>query len=287
MGQDKMKELLRRNFWWPKMNEEIIKYVQSCPECQRNKAARHKAYGLLQLLEPAYAPWQSIAMDFITDQPLSEGSDHLWVIIDRYSKMAHFIPLKKKNKKGEDLATIFAREIWRLHGIPADIISDRDSRFTSIFWKSLIATLGIRPRLSTAFYPQTDSQTERVNQTIKTFLRSFINLQQTDWVELLPLAEFAYNNSTTSVHEITPFYANYGYHPSSGTTPTATNILSASSVAYQHWMKAVVENCKKELEKSSERMKKYGDQSPIERRSFEPGNLVMLNGKNIKTRRTA
>jgi hypothetical protein len=82
-------------------------------------------------------------MDFITDLPLSEGCDQLWVIIDRYTKMAHFIPLKKKNKKGEDLATIFAREIWRLHGIPADIISDRDSRFTSRFWKSLIATLGI------------------------------------------------------------------------------------------------------------------------------------------------
>jgi hypothetical protein len=82
-------------------------------------------------------------MDFITDLPLSEGCDQLWVIIDRYTKMAHFIPLKKKNKKSEDLATIFAREIWRRHGIPPDIISDRDSRFTSKFWKSLIATLGI------------------------------------------------------------------------------------------------------------------------------------------------
>jgi hypothetical protein len=86
---------------------------------------------------------------------------------------------------------------------------------------------------------------------------------------------------------MTPFYANYGYHPSSGTTPTETNILSASSVAYGHWMKAVVENCKKELEKSSEQMNKYADQSRIEPPSFEPGNLVMLNGKNIKPRRPA
>jgi hypothetical protein len=92
MVQDKMKELIRRNFWWPKMNEEIIKYVQSCPECQQNKAARHKGYGLLQTLEPAYAPWQSIAMDFITDLHLSQGCDQLWMIVERYTKMAHFIP---------------------------------------------------------------------------------------------------------------------------------------------------------------------------------------------------
>jgi hypothetical protein len=91
------------------MNEKIMKYVQSCLECQRNKAARHKAYRRLQPLEPADAPWQSIAIDFITDLPLSERCDQLWVIIDRYTKMAHFIPLKKKYKKGEDLAKILPR----------------------------------------------------------------------------------------------------------------------------------------------------------------------------------
>jgi hypothetical protein len=180
MGQDKMKELIGRNFWSPKMNEEIIKYLQSCPECQRSKAARHKPYGLLQSLEPDYALWQTITMDFITDLLLSEGCDQLWVIINRYTKIVHFRPLKTKNKKAEDLATIFAREIWRLYGIPADIISDRDSRFTSKFWKCLIATLGIRLWISTAFHLQNDGQTERVNQMIETFLGSFINLQQTD-----------------------------------------------------------------------------------------------------------
>jgi hypothetical protein len=116
-------------------------------------------------------------MDFISDLPLSEGCDQLWLIIDRYTTMAHFIPLKKMDKKAEDLETIFAREIWRLGRILADIISDRDSRFTSKFWMSLIVTLGIRPRMSTAFHPQTDDQTECVNQMSETFLQSFINLQ--------------------------------------------------------------------------------------------------------------
>jgi hypothetical protein len=99
----------------------------------------------------------------------------------------------------------------------------------------------------------------------------------------MPLAEFAYKNSLTSAHGMTPFNANYGYHPSAGTAPTETNTLSVSSVAYGHWKLAVVEACKKELEKFSERMKKYADQYRLEPPSFEPGNLVMLNGKNIKT----
>jgi hypothetical protein len=123
------------------MDEDIVKYIQACVECQRNKSARHKSYGLLQPLELAYALWQSIAMDFITDLLLSNGCDQLWVVIDRYTKMSHFIPLKKNSKKAPDLAVIFAKEIWRLHGLPSDIISDRDSRFTSAFWKSLLSSL--------------------------------------------------------------------------------------------------------------------------------------------------
>jgi transposase InsO family protein len=178
MGQHKTKELIRRNRWWPKMNEDIIQYVQSCPEYWKNKVARDKSYGILQPLELAYSPWNSIATDFITDLPLNEGCDQLWVIIDRFTKIAHLIPLKKMNNKAEDLAEVFAREIWKLHSIPADIISDQDSRFTSKFGKSFLSILGIRPQMSTAFHPQTNGQTEQVIQSIETFLTSFVNIQQ-------------------------------------------------------------------------------------------------------------
>jgi len=192
MGQDKTIELIRRNFWWPKMNEQIIDFVRSCPECQQNKAARHQPYGLSSPLELPYAPWQSIAMDFITELPRSEGCDQLWVVIDRFTKMAHFIPLKEKT--AADLVKIFAREIWRFHGLPTDIVSDRDSRFTSETWKGFLELLGIRPRMSTAFHPQTDGQTERLNQTIEAYLRAFVAKEQNNWVALLPMAEFVYNN---------------------------------------------------------------------------------------------
>jgi len=125
MGQDKTTELIRRNFWWPRMNERIIDFVRSSPECQQNKVCRCQPYGLSSLLELSYTPWQSIAMDFITDLPPSEECEKLWVVIDRFTKMAHFIPLREKTAL--DLAKIFAREVWRFQGLPTDIVSDRDS----------------------------------------------------------------------------------------------------------------------------------------------------------------
>jgi hypothetical protein len=192
------------------MDQEIIEYIRSSLECQKDKAICHMPYGLLSLLELPYAPWTSIAMDFITDLPLSEDCDQLWVIVDRFTKMAHFIPLKKDQKTAEHLVRIFACEMWRFHSIPTDMISDHDSQFTSTEWKQFLSILGVRPRLSTSFHPQTDGQTEGINQTIEAYLRLFINYEIDNWVRVLPVAEFAYNNSVTQATSMSPFFANYG-----------------------------------------------------------------------------
>jgi len=283
-GQDKTIELIRRNFWWPQMDDAIIKYVQSCSECQKNKSRRHRKYGLLSPLELPHAPWQSIAMDFITDLPESEGCDQLWVVIDRFTKMAHFIPLLKDCKTAEDLSRIFAREIWRLHGLPRDIVSDRDSRFTSTTWQVFLSVLGIKPRMSTAFHPQTDGQTERVNQTIEAYLRPFVNKEMNNWVDLLPMAEHAYNNSVTTATGMTPFYANYGRHPES-LNPRKTDVLNPASNIYAHWMKNTFRDNLEALEAAKERMIKYADKSRAPPPAYKVGDLVMLNGRHIKTKR--
>jgi len=136
-------------------------------------------------------------MDFITELPLSENCNQLWVIIDRFTKMAHFIPLEKENKTATDLAKICAWEVWKYHGLPTDIVSDRDSQFTSEVWKDFLRLSEIRLRMSTAFHPQTDRHMEPLNQTIEAYLRDFVGREQDDWVSLLPMAEFAYNNSVT------------------------------------------------------------------------------------------
>jgi len=286
MGQDKTIELVRRNFWWPKINERIIDFVRSCPECQQSKASHHRPYGLTSPLELPYAPWQSIAMDFIMELPLSEECDQLWVVVDRFTKMAHFIPLPKTRKTAPDLAIAFAREVWKFHGLPTDIVSDRDSRFTSEVWKEFLQLLDIRPRMSTAFHPQTDGQTERLNQTIEAYLRAFATREQDNWVSLLPMAEFAYNNSVTMGNEMTPFYANYGLHPMAVDPPKETDKpLNPASTVYGHWMKTVHEESRKGLEAAQEPMRRYTDPDQKESSAYQVGDLVMLNGRNIRTRR--
>jgi hypothetical protein len=125
------------------MDQDIIEYIRSCLECQKDKATCYKPYGLLSPLELLYALWISIAIDFITDLPLSEDYDQLWVIIDRFTKMAHFIPLKKEQKMAEHLVKIFTYESWRFHSIPTDIILDCDSRITSTEWKQFLGILGV------------------------------------------------------------------------------------------------------------------------------------------------
>lgn len=284
MGQDKTLELIKRNFYWPSMNEEICDYVRSCIQCQRNKAPRHGRYGLLHPLELPYAPWQSIAMDFITDLPDSNGYTQIWVIIDRFTKMAHFIPLLDNEKKSEHLAKIFVKNIWKLHGLPTDIVSDRDKRFTSQLWIDMCKILGIKQRMSTAYQPETDGQTERVNPTIEHYLRCFTNYEQNNWDELLPMAEYAYNNSVTSATKLSPFFANYGFNPRTN-WPTEESPKNPSSKFYLHWMSSVHDTCRTNLESSREVMGKYYDRTRLEAPKYKEGDLVMLNGKNLRTRR--
>jgi len=148
------------------MDEHITEYVRSCDVCQRNKVIRHKKYGLLEPLEVPMRPWTAISMDFIVGLPKSEGYRKIWVIVDRFSKMAHFIPLKTEEHI-KKLALTFVKEIWRLHGLPESIVSDRDTRFTSKFWTSLMQLLQVKLNMSTAFHPESDGQTERVNQILE------------------------------------------------------------------------------------------------------------------------
>jgi len=266
------------------MNERIIDFVRSCPECQQNKVSRHQPYGLSSLLELPYAPWQSIAMDFIMELPASEGHDQLWVIIDRFTKMAHFLPLRAEGKTAADLAIIFAREVWKYHGLPTDIVSDRDSRFTSETWKEFLRLSRIRSRMSTAFHLQTDGHTKRLNQTIEANLRAFVGKEQDDWVRLLPMAEFAWNNSTSTGNGMSPFYANYGFHPSAMEPPIAEPLNQVSQVD-AHWMHTMHDESRKGLEDAQERMCRYTDPTRKEPPAYQVGDLVMVNGSNIKTRR--
>ena len=173
---------------------------------------RHAPYGMLQSNEIQDQPWKSIAMDFITDLPIADGYDTILLILDCLTKMSHFIPCRKDLDERQ-FTTLFLKEIIRLHSIPHDIITDRSSRFTSELWKHTTDKLGIERRLSTAFHPQTDGQTKRTNGILEQYPRAYINYHHDNGNELLPLAEFAYNNGYQETIKTTFFYANYGVNP--------------------------------------------------------------------------
>jgi len=157
---------VRADFYWPKMDENITEHIRSCDVCQLNKVIRHKKYGLLEPIEVPIRPWTAISRDFIVGIPKSDGYTKLWVIVDRFCKMAHFIPLRTEEHIKE-LALTFVKEIWRLHGLPESIVSDQDTPLTSMFWTGLMQLLQVKLNLSTAFHPESDGQTERVNQTLE------------------------------------------------------------------------------------------------------------------------
>lgn len=173
-GPKRTMELICWTFNWPGCSKEIKKWCGTCLPCQPNKPVRHKPYGELVSLPIPVRIWGDITMDFVTDLPPSVGYtggtyDAIWVVVDRLSKMAHYVPVCK-TIDAPDLAGLFIQEVVRLHGLPDSIVSDRGTVFTSKFWSSFCFYLNVRRKLSTAFHPQTDGQTERQNQTMETYL---------------------------------------------------------------------------------------------------------------------
>nr|CAH65910.1 OSIGBa0102O13.1 [Oryza sativa] len=209
-GSTKMYQDLKQQFWWASMRREIAEYVALCDVCQRVKAEHQKPAGLLQPLKIPEWKWEEIGMDFITGLPkTSAGHDSIWVVVDRLTKVAHFIPVKT-TYTGHKLAELYMARVVCLHGVPKKIVSDRGSQFTSKFWQKLQSELGTRLNFSTAYHPQTDGQTERVNQILEDMLRACVLDFGGSWDKNLPYAEFSYNNSYQASLQMSPNEALYG-----------------------------------------------------------------------------
>ena len=210
LGKAKTIEQVKRRFYWPRMDAEIAQYVTSCDSCQRNKPSQQAKIGLLQPLPVPERPWQWVSLDLITQLPRSRaGHDAIVVFVDKLTKMVHYVPTTT-NVTAPQLATIFVREVCRLHGVPDAILSDRDPRFTAHFWRALWKQLGTTLTMSTAYHPQTDGQTERANRTLEEMLRHYVDWRQHDWDEYLSVLELAFNNAQQASTGFSPFFLNYG-----------------------------------------------------------------------------
>ena len=275
----KTKEVISRNFVWFRMTDDIVKYIASCKICCQAKDDRHKPYGLLQPLPTPKRPWSYVSMDFITDLPKSRDKSVIMVIVDRLTKMAHFIPFRNL-PTAVIAADVFFREIFRLHGLPDDIVSDRGSQFTSEFWTRLCSLLDIRQNLSTAHHPQTDGQTERVNGILEQFLRCYINKRKNNWMDILPYAEFAYNNTLQQSTNQTPFFSNYGFNPKFNPVIPADS-RRTSTIDHVEQIRKNMQFLKKNLEKAKERYKRYADHLRIVGPKLKVGDKVWLKRPDL------
>nr|GEU92730.1 retrotransposon protein, putative, Ty3-gypsy subclass [Tanacetum cinerariifolium] len=209
-GSSKMYEDLKQHLWWNCMKQDIATYVGRCLICQQVKIEHQCASGLLQPLDIPVWKWEEISMDFVTGLPRTQKkNDAIWVVVDHLTKSAHFLPIRKDFSISR-LADIFQQEIVRLHGTPASIVSDRDLRFTSRFWKGLQSAWGTRPKFSTTFHTEIDGQTERTIQTLEDMLRSCTLEWTGNLDEYLCLVEFAYNNSWHASIKAAPYELLYG-----------------------------------------------------------------------------
>jgi transposase InsO family protein len=264
------------------MTEDIRDYVQACYACARSKAKRHAPYGFLKSLPIPTRPWDDITMDFITGLPDSQGYDSVLIVVDRLTKMAIYLPTTKK-VTSEELARLYVKHVFSKHGIPKTIVSDRGTQFDSAFWREFTKILGADSRYSTAYHPQTDGQTERVNQELESYLRSYISFLQDDWVDYLPMAEFARNNSVNSTTKVTPFFANHGYHPRFDVNVPEEVGTSPAGFECAETLAMVHEFVRKEVARAQERMAKYYNDRHSEPPRFKVGDMVMLKSKNIST----
>jgi hypothetical protein len=287
LGEEKTLASVKQRYFWPKMARDVQRYVKTCDSCQRNKPVNRRPAGPLQPLPIPEGRWEDISMDFIVELPRTkQGYDAILVVVDRLTKRAHFCPTTT-DVTAPGAARVFVDNIFRLHGLPRTIVSDRDPRFTSDFWKALFGILGVKLTPSTAYHPETDGQTERVNRTLEQVLRAYVGYRQDDWDRWLSMVEFAYNNAKQASTGVTPFYCDLGQHPlvpGPLLTPTEFNDTTrvGATADFLQRMAEILQEVRGAIAEAQERQAYYANQHRREE-AFEEGEMVLLSTANITT----
>jgi hypothetical protein len=275
LGAHKTAEQVCRFFYWPAMLSAVRRYCRECTSCQRMKGTSKVPFGLLQPLPVPESPWESVSLDLVTDLPLCCGHDSIVVFVDRLTKLIVLAPCSK-TVNAPQLAQIFIDTVFRRFGMPTSLVSDRDPRFTSHFWKAFMSLLGTQLNMSTAYHPQTDGQTERANRTVEDMLRGFVGPRQDDWCKYLAIVEFAYNNSVQATTQHSPFFLNHGRNP---LTPLSTAVPTRSSVPavaeYVGDLQKALHSAKSNISSSQQRQKYYADRKRRDH-PFQVGDSVLL-----------
>jgi transposase InsO family protein len=278
-GHYKTTQYVRRTYWWPSMTGDIETYCRTCGQCQTTKDSNTRPAGLLVTLPVPDRPWQSVGLDFMGPLPPSNSYDYLLVVIDRFTSMVHLIPTTVKVTASQ-VASLFLNEVVRLHGVPDSIVSDRDSKFTSIFWKELHRILGVKLLMSTSFHPQTDGATERANRSIGQVLRAVVSNDQANWADKCPMVELAINSSISATTGFAPFELNYGFIPQVG--------ITGREYTKYHGVRAFARQARWNILAAhdaiiEQRVKQTHSANKLRRESppYKTGDMVYLSTKNI------
>jgi hypothetical protein len=259
LGASKTTGRILKTCWWPRLNADVRDFVKACRTCQRIKGYTALPYGLLQPLSVPERPWESVSMDLITDLPVSGGYDAITVFVDRLTKFIVCAPCNK-TITAPQMAQLFVDNVFRRFGMPADIVSDRDPRFTSNFWRALMKLLNTSLSMSTANHPESDGQTERSNRVIEDMLRSIVSQQQDTWSTYLAHVEFAYNTSEQATTGFSPFFLNHGreaHTPFTVVVPSRTNVPAVSE--FVQGIRDALSLCKNRIIAAQKKMKAYAD----------------------------
>ena len=279
-GQQKIVELVTCNFWWLGVTKKVKQYIEEYDTCQQNKNHTEQP---IEKLMPNSIPeklWTYILADFITKLPLAQGYNSILVVVDQLAKMVHFILTMKKTLV-EGLVRLFRDNVWKLHGLPESIISDRRFQFVAGLMRELNQMLEIESKLSTVFHPQTNKQIERVNQELEQYLRIFIDHRQEQQPEWLGTIEFTYNNKVYSSTQMLPFKINYGQNSRIGFEERKKRKYKGAEKFIKK-IKEIQKEAKAALGKAQEEIKKYMDRKRVEVNDYKVRDLVMLSTKDLK-----
>uniref|UniRef100_A0A2N9G4P9 Reverse transcriptase n=1 Tax=Fagus sylvatica TaxID=28930 RepID=A0A2N9G4P9_FAGSY len=276
-GRDKTIEEVERQFYWPGLKRDVAKIIGHCRQCQLAKH-RKQNVGLYTPLPVPDRPWQDVSMDFVLGLPRTlKKHDSIFVVVDRFSKMAHFIPCSKTSDASK-IAQLYFDEIVKLYGLPKTIVSDRDVKFMSYFWKTLWHLVGTKLKFSAAYHPQTDGQTEVVNRSLGNLLRCLVGDHARTWDSILPIAQFAYNNSVNRTIGMSPFEVVHGYKARKplDLLPMSPHVrMSESAEAFARHVHDLHKDISNRIHSSNTRYKVQAD-SRRRHLEFAVGDYVMI-----------
>jgi Integrase core domain len=274
------------------MGTDVARYVRNCASCRRGKNLRHAAPGLLQPMPVPDGRWEEVSIDFVTGVPVSSGYNAVMCAVDRLTKRRRLIPCTDEiDARGA--AELYIKHIYCQYGLSLFITTDRGTQFTAELWRQICRRLGIKQRLSTAYHPETDGQTENANAVFEQYLRMYVNYLQDDWSDWLSLAEFTANNWTSESTKCSPFYADIGRHPRTGYEPPRPTVNTSVRVrreteaadALVQRLQKIEEQLKSNMTWAQSQQEKNANRHRTPQPAYQIGDMVYLSSKNIRTER--